>query len=173
MWQTNPELNAGLWLRLAFLWISLRLSHNPSGCEGFPQTDSEFWSLMLVMFKFLSQTNSFQTCEFTSTPLSGERTGQFGEIPEISLTALASVKEQWNKPCFHMLKWLPNTQSTDKRSIVITHVRWCRVLTAHAMLPGLPQTCKTKWQLGSLPDKSRVKEGAQGPAQSKGKAPFN
>lgn len=68
-----------------------------------------------------------------------------------------------------MLKWLPNTPATDKRSIVITRVRWCRVLTAHAMLPGPPQTCKTKWQLGSLPDKSRVTEGLRGQLNQKAK----
>lgn len=37
------------------------------------------------------------------------------------------------------------------------------------MLPGLPQTWKTKWQLGSMPDKSRVKEGLRGQLNQKAK----
>lgn len=36
MWQTDLELNAGLWLRLAFLWISLGLSSDPSGYRAHP-----------------------------------------------------------------------------------------------------------------------------------------
>lgn len=68
-------------------------------------------------------------------------------------------KEQRSYRALTLRRYNKDWTNKTKREI-ITHARWCRVRTAHAMLPGLPQTCKTEeWSLAHQKGHSGQKGG--------------